>query len=301
MRKIVSWVLLGLGGFLVVVALLAVVWAPAKVERTPIDADTVTNLSGSATALPTGGSGDVKAVSVTKSDAKSDDDVAVFVNYTCLVLAAASGDCGDEGSGDDADADVVSVGDPTVFATDRETAESLADASSYIPEGTANTVGLVNKFPFDAEKKTYDVWDGVVREAVPAEFEGTKDLDGLETYGYRYVVDEAEAEITSGVDGTYSMDKTIWVDPITGAIVDQEQHDVRAAGETTLLDVNLSFTDDEVADNVADAKDNGGRIKLVTETVPLIGFVAGPILIVVGLALLLLGRRDANAPAPAGA
>ena len=85
MRKIIAGVLLGLGSFLLVAALVVVVWGADAVKKTPLDTDSVTNLSGVADKLNPG-TGDVedlkvKAASVTKADAElSDDKVVVFVN-----------------------------------------------------------------------------------------------------------------------------------------------------------------------------------------------------------------------------
>ncbi|HEY9564594.1 MAG TPA: porin PorA family protein, partial [Nocardioides sp.] len=57
-----------------------------------------------------------------------------------------------------------------------------------------------------------------------------------------------------------------------------------------LLDLNLAFTDAQVKGNAADAEDNLGSLNLITKTVPLVGFILGPILLLLGGALLLLGR-----------
>jgi hypothetical protein len=292
-RKIVSWILLGLGAFLLVTAIVATVWAPDQVKRAPIDTNSTTRLSGTAAAVPTGDTDvDVRAVSVTKSDSKkSDDDVAVYTNYTCLVLDNPGPDCGIEGEGDNADPNVISVGTPTVFATDRYTGMATMEGD-YLPDGTPETEGLVNKFGFDTEKKDYPFWDGVLQRAVTATFEGTDTIDGLDVYEFNYTVVDEPAEIASGVEGNYSMDKTMWIEPKTGQIIDQEQHDVRSANGTTLLDVELSFTDDQVATNVDDAKANVSSLDLITGTVPLIGFILGPILLIAGAIGLVLSRRS---------
>lgn len=294
MRKIVGWVLIGLGGFLLAAAVVATVWAPGQVKRAPLDTDSVTRLSGTAAVVPNGDKDvPVRAVSVTKADAKkSDDEAAVYVNFTCLVRdVPGTPDCGKEGTGENADPNVISVGEPAVFATHRNKGIAI-NKRTYLPKDAPETEGLVNKFPFDTEKKDYPFWDGVLGRTVTAEFQGTKTIKGLETYEFGYMLEGEAAEIASGVDGTYSMDKTMWVDPRTGQIIDQEQHDTRAAGETTLLDVQLSFTEEQVQANVDDAKDNIGSLDLLTRTVPLVGYIGGPILIVVGLlALLLPGRR----------
>lgn len=293
MRKIVSWLLLALGGFLLATAVVAGVWAPDQAKRAPLDTDSETKLSGSAAALPTGGTGAVRAVSVTKADSNaSDDDVVVYSSYTCLVLdKPETPDCGLPGFKEDADPNLVTAGDPVIFATDRRTGVAVNDAK-YLPEGTPETEGLVNKFPFGTKKADYEFWDGVLGETVTAQYEDVESIEGLETYRFTYVVSEEPAEIANGVDGIYSMDKTMWIEPATGQIIDQEQHDVRAVGDNTLLDVNLSFTDEQVAVNVKDAKANKSSLELITQTVPLIGYIGGPLLLLGGLALTLSGRRS---------
>lgn len=295
MRKIVSWILLGLGTFLLVTAIVAKVWAPDQVKRAPLDTDSKTRLSGTAAVVPTGDTNvDVRAVSVTKADSKkSTDEVVVYTNYTCLVLDNPGPDCGIEGEGEAADPNVISVSAPEAFATNRRSGVAVND-SKYLPSGTPETQGLVNKFPFDTEKKDYDFWDGVLADTVTANYVGTDKVEGLETYMFNYSVVNEAAEIAKGVYGTYSMDKTMWIEPRTGQIIDQEQHDVRAANGTPLLDVQLSFTDDTVQTNIEDAKSNVSSLDLLTSTVPLIGFILGPILLIAGAIGLMLGRRSAR-------
>lgn len=300
MRKVGGLVLVGLGAFLLVVGVLAAVWAPGGVKKAPADTNSTTRLSGTAAVVPTGDTDvAVRAVSVTKSDtSKSDGRVVVYTNYTCLVKDVPNTpDCGTEGTGAQADPNVISVGQPTVFATDRKTGEAVS-GSKYLPSGTPETHGLVNKFPFDTAKKAYAFWDDVLQATVQAEYEGTRDIDGLHTDEFRYVVDRRPAEIADGVQGKYSMEKSMWVDPRTGQIIDQQQHDVRSANGTTLLDVNLSFTDGQVATNVSDAKDNIKSLDLLTKTLPIVGLVGGILCVIAGLALLLTGRRRPRGQVP---
>ena len=47
MRKVIAGLLLGLGSFLLVAALTVVLWGGDAVKKTPLDTDSVTNLSGS--------------------------------------------------------------------------------------------------------------------------------------------------------------------------------------------------------------------------------------------------------------
>jgi len=292
-RKIVSWVLLGLGSFLLAAAIVAVTWAGDRVERTPLNTDSTTHLEGTATVLPAGpGDYAIRATSFTRADSDaSDDTVIVWENHSCLVLDIPdTPDCGDQGVGDDADPNVVSISSD-YFATDRNTGIAVSDADYLPAEVATEHEGLVNKFPFRTEKKDYDYWDGTIGQTVPATYEDTEEIDGLEVYRFVMSVDEEPAEIADGVEGTYSNDTTMWVEPKTGAIIDQEFHDVRSVDGEPVLDLDMSFTDDQVADYVADAEDNIQLIDLATKIVPLVGFIGGPILLVLGF----LGLRGGGA------
>lgn len=301
MRKVVSWLLLFVGAFLLATALLAKFWAPDVAKRTPLDTDSVTSLTGTANYV-TRKSGEtenvpMKATSFNATDAeKSTDDAAVFRSYTCLVTQESETPCGREGSGDDADPNVVNVSEFDYFVTDRHTAESLPIDDFDLPEGAVQHEGLVNKFPFDVEEKDYEIWDGMLKRAVPATFVGEKDLDGLKTYEFNVKVEDEEAEVSKGIDGLYSMDKTMWVDAATGSIVKQEQHEIRKDKDgKDLLDIELAFTDDQVKGNIEDAKANGDKLNTITGTLPLIGFILGPIAIIAGAIMLLKGGSGGGA------
>ena len=291
MRKIIAGLLLGLGSFLIVAALTVVLWGADAVKKTPLDTDSVTRLAGTADKLNPGTgeveSLDVKATSVTKADTElSDDEVIVFVNTVCLVIDEGDvPDCVDEG-----DDRLISATDD-VFATDRHTAEAVNDPK-YLPPSAEEKSGVINKWPFDAQKKDYSYWDGLLGEAVDAAYDGSESIDGLETYKYHVLVEDAPAEVVDGVDGIYSQDKYLWIDPVTGAIIKQTQHEVRELEDgSTLLDMQLAFTDDQVSANVADAKDSGRLLGLLTSTLPLVGFIGGAIALVAGLFLFIVSRR----------
>lgn len=291
MRKVIAGLLLGLGSFLIVAALTVVLWGDDAVKKTPLDTDSVTSLAGTADKLnPATGdveSLDVKATSLTKADAElSDDDVIVFVSTVCLVIDEDNvPDCVDEGD------DRLVSASSDVFATDRHTAEAV-NGSEYLPPSAEEKSGLINKWPFDSQKKDYTYWDGILGEAVDATYDGSETIEGLETYKYHVLVEDAPAEVVDGIDGVYSQDKYLWIDPVTGAIIKQTQHEVRELEDgSTLLDMQLDFTDDQVSANAADAKDNGKLLGLLTNTLPLVGFIGGGIALLAGIFLLVAGRR----------
>ncbi|MFW6774679.1 DUF3068 domain-containing protein [Nocardioides sp. CPCC 205120] len=298
MRKFGSWALLGLGAFLVIAALVARLWGLPAAERTPLDTDSRTTLSGEASgAVVQVGDGEpqpVKALNVTKADSeRSDDDVIVFAAYTCLVV--------DEDLEPDEycltgeDRRIVTIGEPDVFATDRSDAVAV-DRGDYVPEDYEQKQGLVNKWPFRVEQKDYDVWDDVLGEAVTAEYVGTESVEGLRTYKFEYSVQDQETEIADGVQGTYSQTKVYWIDPTTGAIIKQTQDETRttATGDVA-LDIELAYTDETVKNNVASAEDNAGTLKLLGTWIPLVGGILGLILLLAGAFLLVTagggGRR----------
>lgn len=293
MRKIIGWVLLGLGAFLLVAGLLAQFWAPGQVEKTPLDVNSTTRLAGNADKLnPATGeieALDVKATSVTKADSeRSDDDVVVFVNSNCLVID--EGDVPDCVDADDPQKRLVSAS-TDVFATDRTTAEAVG--GKYLPEGEEEKEGLINKWPFDAQKTDYQYWDGMLGEAVTATFDGEEEINGLDTYRFHVDVPATPAEVVSDVQGIYSTEKYIWIEPQTGSIIKQTQHEVRTLEDgDPLLDLNLEFTDEQVESNVADSQDDVDRLGLVTSTVPLVGLIGGAILLLLGAFLVFAGRRD---------
>jgi hypothetical protein len=290
MRRTVGFILLGLAGFLVTAAVLALVWVPGQVKKTPLDVVSDTRLTGSAAALPTGGGGPVKYLSRTVADgAASSSDVVVFDNFTCLVSDpdGTAPDCVDD---TDPDKRLVSAGTDR-FATDRVTALAVND-EKYVGVNAVPHEGLVNKFPFDVEQKTYPFWDGIVDRAVETTFQGEEEIDGLAVYKFSYSVADEPAEISEGISGLYSMNKTMWIDKGTGSIIDESDKQVRKLDDgTPVLDLDISFTDETVAANVKDAKANNSQLSLVAKApwvLGLLGLLAGA----GGAFLLLAGRRD---------
>ncbi|UFN44863.1 DUF3068 domain-containing protein [Nocardioides okcheonensis] len=283
-----------LGGFLVTLAILAQFWAPGRLMKTPLDTDSLTLLDGTAE-LSDGNGGTtefpVKAFSVTRADSeRSDSDVIVFQNSSCLVK--------DEGgidecvSADDPEERLVSASTDN-FATDRRTALAVDDPK-YLPPSAEDKQGLINKWPFEAEKKTYQYWDGFAGEAVDAVYDRTEDVDGLETYVYAIDVSDAPIELSDGVQGTYSVQREIWIDPTTGAIINQSEQQQRIDSDgNPFLILDYGFTEDQIAGNADDAKSNASALDLVTKTVPLIGWIVGIPALLIGIALQLMRRRSA--------
>ena len=72
------------------------------------------------------------------------------------------------------------------------------------------------------------------------------------------------------MQGTYSTDKTIWIEPVTGSIVNQSYHQVRETDEgDNFITLDLAFTPEEVQESIDDAKASRDQINLVRNTIPL--------------------------------
>ncbi len=289
MRKWVALVLLFLGAFLLVTAGVARIWGPGAAERTPLNVNTYTYLTGEADKLnPATGEVEhmnVKYQSLTQADpTKSDGHVVAFVNYKCVNADIDNPPACLPGT----DNRLITNSTDT-FATDRHTAVAVNDAK-YLGKDPVPHEGLVNKWPFNAEKKTYPYWDGTLGEAVDANYVGTRTIDGLETYEYDLSVPATDTEILADTQGTYSTDQKTWVDPRTGSIIDQEGGQVLKLPDGSLvLDINVAYTDDTVQANVDDAKANAKQLTLVEVIMPIVGLVLGLVFLAAGV-LTLRGR-----------
>lgn len=291
-----------LGGFLIGLGFLALVYAPGQLMKTPLNVDSTTHLSGTAELATASGlqKFPVKAVSITRSDSqKSDDTVVVFVNSNCLVR--------DEGnpppcvSNSDPSNRLISASVDT-FATDRVTGIAVNDPK-YLPADATKHEGLVNKWPFESQKKTYPYWDGLVNAPVDAKYVRTQTVDGLSVYVYDLKVTDAPIQIAEGVPGKYSTTTSVYVEPLTGAIVNQAQHQTQVTNDgKPVLDLTLQFTPQQISTSVKDAQANVSKLNLVRRVIPIVGLVGGAIALAFGIVLTRRGRRTpATAPAPESA
>lgn len=290
MQKILGGVCAFLGAFLLVAGVLAQTWGASQLKKTPLDVDSVTRLSGTAESSGPNGveSYPVKVTSTTKADsAKSDDEVVVFKNSTCLVKD--EGDVGDCVSAEDPQQRLLSASFDD-FATDRKTGLAVNDAK-YLPEDAAPHEGLVNKWPFDVEKKSYP-YSAEGGQAVDADYVRTEEVHGVETYVFKVVVPETEVQITDDIRGIYSETTELWIEPVTGQIVDQVSEQVRTLEDgSPFLTVNVSFTDAQVKKNADESGADASKLNLVTKTVPTIGYAVGIPLLLIGIGLEVLAAR----------
>ena len=285
MRRILGLTLAGVAGFFLCTMVLLLAYAPGKVKVTPLTINSTTHLEGTARALPTGGTGPIKAVNRTVVDGEaSDDDVAVFDAFTCLIKGSDGPDCVDD---KDPDKRLISASTER-YATDRSTAMAVADEK--YTDADDKREGLISKIPFDAEKKNYPIWESIIGKPVDLVFEGEEEIEGLNTYRFSINVPATKAEIAKGVQGTYADQKTTWYDPVTGSPIKQTEKQTRKLENgTAVLDIDLAYTDEQVSNNVEAAKANISRLGLISKG-PLFAGILG-LLALAGAAFALMGGR----------
>ena len=188
------------------------------------------------------------------------------------------------------DPDLITAG-VDIFATDRVTALAVDDPN--LPDDAVVHEGLVNKWPFDTEKKTYPYWDDATGQAIDMEYDGTEVIKGLTTYRFVATVEDAPIDVAEGVPGTYSNVVTVNIDPTTGAIIKGGQDQQRFLEDgTPVLDVQITWDDDTISDAVDEAKTDGLMLTLLLTVLPIVGFVGGALCLLAGFLLVLRGRRE---------
>lgn len=329
MRRIVSYVLIGLGVFALALGLLLRFYAYPRLVKIPLDVDNTSVAQGDGVTsvlveevdgvpLPkihndlsvtntTHVTGDLTSPQVVEGG-----DVAAWVEATKTV---------DDGSGILMDASLREL------CLDRNTGEAVAPCESQylsVTEGeritaNPNTVqqpGLSFKFPFATEQHSYPIYDRNLRRTVEAQFKGEESLAGLDVYRFEARVDqptrvdrqEVPGSLVGRDDPSVTVDRyyvdvrTMWVEPETGVMIDvrdASRQELVAPDEspgegTTVYDGVLRLNNKTVAANVNDAKDNSARLSLLT-TGPVVLWIAGGVVLLVGVVLLLLtGRRRSD-------
>ena len=304
MRRILGPLLVGVGCFLIVAALMVRFYAYPKLAVAPENQNSVTKLQAEgATFFNTGTLSeeqtDLSVENQTLGDVEATEEAGdnIRVWYGSTSIRASDGT-------------IISRSQERVaFDATSGAAVNCCDAYTETTEGdrqAANREGQVYKLPFNTQKTTYQWWDGTLGESVDMKFVEEDEVDGLKVYKFESSVPRTEVgerEVPGSILGEdddtlmaqtmYTNEKTLWVEPETGAVVDRNEHTVTALaydGEdrVTATDANLEYTDETVAANVDDLGDKGGQLGLARTTAPLVAGILGVVLLGLGI---LLGRR----------
>ncbi|MCX6395359.1 MAG: DUF3068 domain-containing protein [Propionibacteriales bacterium] len=203
---------------------------------------------------------------------------------------------------------------------DARTGEADPKAEGDFISDAANTQkpihysGLVAKFPFETEKKTYNFWDSTLAATVPISYVETTKIEDMEVYKFSQVVpptkvDEIQLPVSLlGGQGSeqatgemmYSVDRTLWVEPHTGVIIKRVEAqdntiDYQGVPQITTTKAVVTYDEKTVRKNIDDYGSQGTMLNLVRNVVPQVLFVVGLLMLIGGI---FLGRRKAT-PAPA--
>ena len=304
MRRVSGLLLVGVGMFALVLALMVKLYAEPRLLRVPLDqSSSTTSLSdGSSTVLDRGtvsirtgltlrANREVRGV----VDGSKDDAVAVWHTASSLLDPAGK---------------PVSVTEEVV-AFDRTSGLAVNCCDEQLNgDRTVKHEGLVFKFPFGAEKKEYPFWDATAGKAFPARFVAAEKKNGLDVYHYQsqipattigsaavppsLVKQTGDQAIQTSI--VYTNTRDLWVEPISGIIVEgREQPEQVLQGQdgaalATVFQSNIGYTPQTVAKAVDDAKAAAGKVFLVRLLLPVALLVLGALMLLAGVLLLLRDR-----------
>lgn len=193
------------------------------------------------------------------------------------------------------------------LAFDRKTAELVnccggsVNGNSSIPQ--SGIAGYV--FPVGTQKRTYDVFDATLDQPEPFAYSGTDAVDGIQAYRFTENISAANigfSPLSPTEPEFYSMHRTYWVDPVTGALLKVDENEDLYLGNATtgatvthLFDASLSTTPATVAHLVSRDIRSRDKITLVGTVLPLVFGIAGGLAIVAGF---LLGRKPGGDAEP---
>lgn len=172
------------------------------------------------------------------------------------------------------------------------------------------------KFPMFTQQQDYPYFDTTVKSAPLAVFQGTEEVEGLNTYRFQQVIEPTrvgELEVPGELVGAvmpsfiaprfYAATSTFWVEPTTGAIVKGEVRQLQTLrgpdgnDAVTIIDAVIGTSPSEVTEGVEYAGGQARLINLLNSTVPLVAGILGVILLIVGIVLIATSGRRSNQPA----
>ena len=303
-RRAIGLGLLGVGAFLLAAALAVRVFLVPVMVSLPLDQTGATTVSDeNATYFDMKEleqkQGYVEANVRVQGDPESEDadsDVAVWVSGTAIT---------------DENGELVTPTTESTTCLDRHSAESVACDSAQINGEPSDVEGLTVTFPLGTEARDYDVWNSNVGAAVPARYVGEEKVEGLTVYRFEQTIPETvidEREVPSALAGgsgsgnvtadvVFSNDRTLLVEPTSGKIVKVTENPVTVlrgpdgSAGITILSADFAPDDSGVRKTAGEAADLRDQITLIRSVIPWALAGLGLVLVVLGLVLVLTGRR----------
>jgi hypothetical protein len=309
MKKIVA--LITLGAFLLTLGILLRAYAYPRLAVVPADLDSevvaqslpgepatyfsIADLAEKSESLKNISSARVDAKASAEVSDELDQDVLVIRSYACTDLATV--DC--------QTAPLPLAGALSTFAIDERTGEPVAWDGASIETGGATETGiafkgLTIKFPFNAQKRTYQFWNADLRDTVPVKYVGEEKLHGLTVYRYEQTIEPtvvSQLDLPGDLVGSDEPTVTADVEPETGVImsaVSSPSSYAELDGEKvlTITDGTFQSPDSTITDTVDEYKPLAKALFAVRVLAPIVGPAAGLLCFgVAGLLWLRRGRR----------
>lgn len=327
--RIVALVLIGLGAFLLVAAIMIPTYTVSRLEKTPLDLEVTTISTGTGSVLNSASLAAGRAVVdenvplvsqrfVTVEDPSGADEITVQAGQTLL-----RGDKQGESGLLTASVDRVTL--DRVSSMPVENPVGTIQLQADKPAEEVPHTGLQYKFPFNTEQKSYPYFDVNARESKDIDFVEETEINGTTVYKFEQQVGPVDLSsvvnlptnkltlpaATWGVEGGdapvtmtrwYENTRTLYVEPETGVVVkggeDIHQYYSRTAGtaEVEVLKAPIEFDENTVEFQIQQAKDGMDRLSLFGRTVPIVLGILGVIALIAGI---LLGLRNGGPRQPA--
>ncbi|MFI8187660.1 DUF3068 domain-containing protein [Streptomyces sp. NPDC085946] len=308
-----SLLLLGLGTFLLVLAPLLAWYVQPRAAVNPVDIDTTAVYTGRGSVFDT-------------------DRIETVPDRRITVTQRVRGDVEESERSGNAVWDVITTvdTDASLPAADPHDALDFTPHRWVMDRRTTRPVHCCGerpriegeaylKFPFDVRKRSYEWWDNTRGSTVTLHYRGTKEVQGHTGYRFTGTVPPTRTGtrlVPGSIIGQPRRPQVLaeeWyanhgvelvVDRRTGRVVYAQtgpRRTLRAPGGTkdaaVLLDSRkIAFTTATQREAVRQAERDGGRLRLVGETLPAGAALAGGVLALAGGVLVACGRR---APVPA--
>src|ERR1044072_7381778 len=184
MRRVLSYVLIGLGVFAVALGLLLRVGVEPQLAKVPLDIDKVSVAQGSGvTSLVVAEVDDVPTPQI-----RHDLNVTSTTHVTGDLTQPEVEEGGDVAAWVEA---IKTTDDASGILIDASLRENCLDRPT--DPDTVQQPGLSFKFPFGTEQRSYQTYDLSLRKTVEARFDGEDTVQGLDVY--RFVSETKSARI----------------------------------------------------------------------------------------------------------
>jgi hypothetical protein len=303
MRRIIGLALAGLGAFLLVAALLTRTYMAGHLVKFPLNTYVKTTLLGkdvsyfSPTLVRPVTGATMRVTDTVKGDgAAGSASTAVWNEFTYLY--------------DVTNRQLFSYTSRRA-AFDRRTGVLVDCCGANIAgNATIRQTGLSGYvWPIGTQKRTYDVFDTTLLKPMPFRYAGTATIHGIPVYRFVEQIPPTQTgtqQVPGSLVGStaqtvtlpeyYAATNTYWVDPRTGGVLDTNQSQKQYLRNTvsgqdlTLFNGDLAMTPASVTTAVG--LDATGRTELNWFEVigPLLGVLAGLVLLVTGIVLIRMRR-----------